>query len=135
MGLNHDHASAFGGRNCYWWLKLCGQSRYNFIFFSNQKFIRNSSEVHQKFIKELRCGCRTRPLFHPQYQNQARIGPDLLNRSPPFSGAPATDQAPIPAQKKTEKISQHYVGSLDQDGSGLATTGAQTDWPPKMLLG
>lgn len=45
MGLNHDHASAFGGRNCYWWLKLCGQSRYN--FFSNQKFIRSSSKVHQ----------------------------------------------------------------------------------------
>lgn len=53
MGLNHDHASAFGGRNCYWWLKLCGQSRYNFIFFPT----RSSSEIHQKFIRSSLRNC------------------------------------------------------------------------------
>ena len=43
MGLNHDDAQAFGGPNCYWWLKFCGQSRYNEIFFPTK----SSSEVHQ----------------------------------------------------------------------------------------
>ena len=27
------------------------------------------------------------------------------------------------------------LASLDQEGFGLATTGAQTQWPPKILLG
>ena len=80
---------------------MCGQSRYNFSFFSNQKLIRSSSEVHQgTALPVARMQDTTVISSAILIKIKQDFCPHLLNRSPRFSDAPATDQAPIPAQQK-----------------------------------